>query len=125
MKTGCVTRGMSAFCGDDAEILFQLLLKEPKDRIVSKYFPGRNRLRARVGGCFKNPTKVDVGFTLDPLDGKYRWKLMEISKGRSRARIIPRNDKEKDLIMASLYDQYLQPGTFYFTKVLQVCEKYV
>ncbi len=62
------------------------------------------------GGSFKRPKNVDVGFVKDPVDDCYRWKLLDISHGVGRSRIIPCKGDDNEIIMSCLYEKYLRPG---------------
>ncbi len=73
-------RGRSDIRQEDAQFLFDLLLLEPKERIVSRDHPAREWLRKRIGGTFKDPKFVDVGYVVDPVDGRYQWKLLDIEQ---------------------------------------------
>ncbi len=124
LAAGRKGRGRSDIRQEDAQFLFDLLLLEPKERIVARNHPARERLRKRIGGMFKDPKFVDVGYVVDPVDGHYWWKLLDIEQdgdGRS-CRIVAHEMGEKERIMEILWRKYLRPGKYYFTKLLQVVQ---
>ncbi len=71
LAAGRKGRGRSDIRQEDAQFLFDLLLLEPKERIVSKDHPAREQLRKRIGRTFKDPKFADVGYVVDPVDGCY------------------------------------------------------